>query len=57
MYVLYVASKNSGKVRAGEFESIRQAVQCARNCYGKGTICEILCNTRCEVVKTWTLRK
>ena len=34
-----------------------QALECTRNCYGKGTICEIMCLTQCEVIKAWTLRK
>lgn len=56
-YSLYVAGGNSAYILAGQFDSVRQAILCARNCYGKGVKCRIVDNEFCEVVKQWTLRK
>lgn len=54
---LYVSTKNTGKVLAGQFASVNECVKVARSCYGKNVICEIVDNYECETVKSWTLRK
>lgn len=56
-YSLFVGGGNSAYILAGKFESVRQAVLCARNCYGKGVKCSIVDNEFCVTVKEWTLRK
>ena len=56
-YSLHVAGDNSAYQLAGKFDSIRQAVLYAKNCYGKGVKCSIVDNEFCEVVKQWILRK